>query len=70
MNQSAFRMLDQEIDMKALVKNLAPESEAREEQDVVWEWEKLFAEVTTNLKSSKDSNSAAVSRQTPQERIV
>ena len=68
MNQSAFRMLDQEIDMKALVKNLTPESEAREEQDVVWEWEKLFAEVTSSLKSSKENTT--VSRQTPQERIV
>ena len=68
MNQSAFRMLDQEIDLKALVKNLAPEADVREEQDVVWEWEKLFAEVTTSLKSNKDNSTLL--RKTPQERIV
>ena len=67
MNQSAFRMLDQEIDLKALVRNLAPEADVREEEDVVWEWEKLFAQVTTSLKSNKVESTV---RKSPQERIV
>nr|CAB3255346.1 intraflagellar transport protein 43 homolog B [Phallusia mammillata] len=68
MNQSAFRTLDGGIDMKVLIKNLPSEKEVREEQDVEWEWEKLFAEVCTSLKSNPQE--AAILQKPSQERIV
>jgi len=50
MNRAAFRTIDDVIDMKSLVNNLTPHLE--EEEDHVWEWDKLFADVCGNLKSN------------------
>jgi len=68
MNQSSFRTLDGVVDLKALVKSLPSEKEVREEQDVRWEWEKLFAEVTGALKVNHQE--AAILQKTSHERIV
>ena len=55
MNRSAFRTLDGDIDLKALVKNLCSEQEVRAEADVSWDWERLFSEVSSGLKSTSDT---------------
>uniref|UniRef100_A0A669DP08 Intraflagellar transport 43 n=2 Tax=Oreochromis TaxID=8139 RepID=A0A669DP08_ORENI len=47
-NYSAFQTLDGEIDLKLLTKVLAPEQEVRED-DVSWEWDHLFTEVSSEL---------------------
>ena len=46
---SAFRTVDDDIDLKVLVKNLSSEAEAKEEADTAWHWESLFAEVSGSL---------------------
>ncbi|XP_030644311.1 intraflagellar transport protein 43 homolog [Chanos chanos] len=48
MKYSAFQTLDGEIDLKLLTKVLAPEQEVREE-DVGWDWDRLFTEVSSEL---------------------
>ena len=48
-NCSAFRTLDGDIDLKALVKNLSSEQEAQEEVDAPWQWESLFADISERL---------------------
>ncbi|XP_010877356.2 intraflagellar transport protein 43 homolog isoform X2 [Esox lucius] len=48
MKYSAFQTLDGEIDLKLLTKVLAPEQEVREE-DVAWDWDHLFTEVSSEL---------------------
>ncbi|TRY84618.1 hypothetical protein DNTS_001348 [Danionella cerebrum] len=53
MKYSAFQTLDGEIDLKLLTKVLAPEQEVREE-DVGWDWEHLFTEVSSELQSEWD----------------
>ncbi|KAM8833597.1 intraflagellar transport protein 43 homolog isoform 1-T1 [Synchiropus picturatus] len=45
---SAFQTLDGEIDLKLLTKVLAPEHEVKEE-DVRWDWDHLFTEVSSEL---------------------
>ncbi|KAM3594191.1 uncharacterized protein V6R79_003735 [Siganus canaliculatus] len=45
---SAFQTLDGEIDLKLLTKVLAPEQEVRED-DVSWDWDHLFTEVSSEL---------------------
>ncbi|KAM9841962.1 intraflagellar transport protein 43 homolog [Aulostomus maculatus] len=45
---SAFQTLDGEIDLKLLTKVLAPEHEVKEE-DVSWDWDHLFTEVSSEL---------------------
>ncbi|XP_061699314.1 intraflagellar transport protein 43 homolog [Syngnathoides biaculeatus] len=45
---SAFQTLDGEIDLKLLTKVLAPEQEVKEE-DVLWDWDHLFTEVSSEL---------------------
>ncbi|XP_076834891.1 intraflagellar transport protein 43 homolog [Brachyhypopomus gauderio] len=50
MKYSAFQTLDGEIDLKLLTKVLAPEQEVREE-DVVWDWDHLFTEVSSELQT-------------------
>uniref|UniRef100_A0A3Q3IP45 Intraflagellar transport 43 n=1 Tax=Monopterus albus TaxID=43700 RepID=A0A3Q3IP45_MONAL len=45
---SAFQTLDGEIDLKLLTKVLAPEQEVKEE-DVSWDWDHLFTEVSSEL---------------------
>ncbi|KAM6961430.1 intraflagellar transport protein 43 homolog [Aplochiton taeniatus] len=53
MKYSAFQTLDGEIDLKLLTKVLAPEHEVREE-DVCWDWDHLFTEVSSELQSEWD----------------
>jgi len=53
MNRAAFRTIDDTIDMKVLVKNLSSQAEIVEEADIVWDWDKLFADVCSNLKTKK-----------------
>ncbi|KAM9708760.1 intraflagellar transport protein 43 homolog isoform 2-T2 [Menidia menidia] len=45
---SAFQNLDGEIDLKLLTKVLAPEQEVKED-DVSWDWDHLFTEVSSEL---------------------
>ncbi|XP_047466478.1 intraflagellar transport protein 43 homolog isoform X1 [Mugil cephalus] len=45
---SAFQTLDGEIDLKLLTKVLAPEQEVKED-DVGWDWDHLFTEVSSEL---------------------
>ncbi|XP_010767477.1 intraflagellar transport protein 43 homolog isoform X1 [Gymnodraco acuticeps] len=45
---SAFQPLDGEIDLKLLTKVLAPEQEVKED-DVIWDWDHLFTEVSSEL---------------------
>ncbi|XP_039642354.1 intraflagellar transport protein 43 homolog isoform X1 [Perca fluviatilis] len=45
---SAFQTLDGEIDLKLLTKVLAPEQEVKED-DVIWDWDHLFTEVSSEL---------------------
>ncbi|XP_069008193.1 intraflagellar transport protein 43 homolog isoform X2 [Embiotoca jacksoni] len=47
-NYSAFQTLDGEIDLKLLTKVLAPEQEVKED-DVSWDWDHLFTEVSSEL---------------------
>jgi len=56
MNRSAFRTLDGDIDLKVLVKNLASEKDVRAEEDVQWNWDHLFAEVSASLRPKLDNN--------------
>ncbi|KAG2457587.1 IF43B protein, partial [Polypterus senegalus] len=44
---------DGEIDLKLLTKVLAPEHEVREE-DVGWDWDHLFTEVSSELQCELD----------------
>ncbi|XP_041122927.1 intraflagellar transport protein 43 homolog A-like [Polyodon spathula] len=53
MKHSAFQTLDGEIDLKPLNKVLAPEQEVREE-DVGWNWDHLFTEVSSELVTEWD----------------
>ncbi|XP_023556533.1 intraflagellar transport protein 43 homolog isoform X2 [Octodon degus] len=53
MKYSAFQTLDGEIDLKLLTKVLAPENEVREE-DVGWDWDHLYTEVSSELLSELD----------------
>ncbi|XP_016359980.1 intraflagellar transport protein 43 homolog [Sinocyclocheilus anshuiensis] len=53
MKYSAFQTLDGEIDLKLLTKVLAPEQEVREE-DVGWDWDHLFTEVSSELQMEWD----------------
>ncbi|KAK1150475.1 hypothetical protein AOXY_G34000 [Acipenser oxyrinchus oxyrinchus] len=53
MKHSAFQTLDGEIDLKLLTKVLAPEQEVREE-DVGWNWDHLFTEVSSELMTEWD----------------
>ncbi|XP_043118734.1 intraflagellar transport protein 43 homolog [Puntigrus tetrazona] len=53
MKYSAFQTLDEEIDLKLLTKVLAPEQEVREE-DVGWDWDHLFTEVSSELQTEWD----------------
>ncbi|XP_028834790.1 intraflagellar transport protein 43 homolog isoform X2 [Denticeps clupeoides] len=53
MKYSAFQTLDGEIDLKLLTKVLSPEQEVREE-DVGWDWDHLFTEVSSELQTEWD----------------
>lgn len=53
MKYSAFQTLDGDIDLKLLTKVLAPEQEVREE-DVGWDWDHLFTEVSSELQTEWD----------------
>ncbi|XP_054571863.1 intraflagellar transport protein 43 homolog isoform X2 [Eptesicus fuscus] len=48
MKCAAFQTLDGAIDLKLLTKVLAPEQEVREE-DVGWDWDHLYTEVSSEL---------------------
>ncbi|XP_074654976.1 intraflagellar transport protein 43 homolog A-like [Tubulanus polymorphus] len=48
LRHAAFLTLDNEIDLKALSKYLSAEAEVVEE-DVAWDWDRLFTEVTSEL---------------------
>ncbi|KAF4017671.1 hypothetical protein G4228_009058 [Cervus hanglu yarkandensis] len=54
MKYSAFQTLDGEIDLKLLTKVLAPEHEVRED-DVSWDWDHLYTEVSSELLSEWDA---------------
>lgn len=47
LRHAAFVILDNDIDLKLLTKCLASEADVNEE-DTVWEWDRLFTEVTTS----------------------
>uniref|UniRef100_A0A8C8U945 Intraflagellar transport 43 n=1 Tax=Peromyscus maniculatus bairdii TaxID=230844 RepID=A0A8C8U945_PERMB len=53
MKYSAFQTLDGEIDLKLLTKVLAPEHEVRED-DVGWDWDHLYTEVSSELVTEWD----------------
>ncbi|XP_032261533.1 intraflagellar transport protein 43 homolog [Phoca vitulina] len=53
MKYAAFQTLDGEIDLKLLTKVLAPEHEVRED-DVSWDWEHLYTEVSSELLTEWD----------------
>ncbi|XP_067388965.1 intraflagellar transport protein 43 homolog isoform X2 [Emydura macquarii macquarii] len=53
MKYAAFQTLDGEIDLKLLTKVLAPEQEVREE-DVCWDWDHLYTEVSSELMTEWD----------------
>ncbi|OXB73037.1 UNVERIFIED_CONTAM: hypothetical protein H355_016466 [Colinus virginianus] len=50
---AAFQTLDGEVDLKLLTKVLAPEHELRED-DVCWDWDHLFTEVSSELVTEWD----------------
>ncbi|XP_049626452.1 intraflagellar transport protein 43 homolog [Suncus etruscus] len=54
---AAFQMLDDEIDLKLLTKVLSPEHEVRED-DVIWDWERLYTEVSSELTTEWDQLNA------------
>ncbi|XP_036126714.1 intraflagellar transport protein 43 homolog [Molossus molossus] len=53
MKYAAFQTLDGEIDLKLLTKVLAPEQEVRED-DVSWDWDHLYTEVSSELLTEWD----------------
>ncbi|XP_068948032.1 intraflagellar transport protein 43 homolog [Petaurus breviceps papuanus] len=53
MKYAAFQTLDGEIDLKLLTKVLAPEPEVRED-DVSWDWDRLYTEVSSELLTEWD----------------
>ncbi|KAF3830988.1 hypothetical protein GH733_002226 [Mirounga leonina] len=53
MKYAAFQTLDGEIDLKLLTKVLAPEHEVRED-DVSWDWDHLYTEVSSELLTEWD----------------
>ncbi|XP_038598080.1 intraflagellar transport protein 43 homolog isoform X2 [Tachyglossus aculeatus] len=53
MKFAAFQTLDGEIDLKLLTKVLAPEHEVRED-DVSWDWDHLYTEVSSELLTEWD----------------
>ncbi|KGL84396.1 Intraflagellar transport protein 43, partial [Tinamus guttatus] len=53
MKYAAFQTLDGEVDLKLLTKVLAPEQELRED-DVNWDWDHLFTEVSSELVTEWD----------------
>ncbi|XP_014797091.1 PREDICTED: intraflagellar transport protein 43 homolog isoform X3 [Calidris pugnax] len=53
MKYAAFQTLDGEVDLKLLTKVLAPEHELRED-DVSWNWDHLFTEVSSELVTEWD----------------
>ena len=48
--RSTFTVLDNEIDLKLLAKHMSVEDDIRE-KDEVWNWDGLFAQVSSDLKS-------------------
>ncbi|ELT99200.1 hypothetical protein CAPTEDRAFT_18761 [Capitella teleta] len=48
LRHAAFLTLDNEIDLKILSKGLSAEADVQD-PDVVWEWDRLFTEVTSEL---------------------
>lgn len=53
LKHSAFTTLDNEIDLKLLAKVLSPETEIQE-ADAHWDWNHLFTEVSSELRSEWD----------------
>ncbi|XP_054057110.1 intraflagellar transport protein 43 homolog isoform X3 [Rissa tridactyla] len=53
MKYAAFQTLDGEVDLKLLTKVLAPEHELRED-DVSWNWDHVFTEVSSELVTEWD----------------
>ncbi|NXC17508.1 IFT43 protein, partial [Corythaeola cristata] len=53
MKYAAFQTLDGEVDLKLLTKVLAPEHELRED-DVSWDWDHLFTEVSSEIVTEWD----------------
>ncbi|MBN3294883.1 intraflagellar transport protein 43 homolog isoform X4 [Amia ocellicauda] len=64
MKYSAFQTLDGEINLKLLTKVLAPEQEVREE-DVGWDWDHLFTEVSSELMTEWDQGDKEDPKQPP-----
>ncbi|KAK2150740.1 hypothetical protein LSH36_391g01021 [Paralvinella palmiformis] len=50
MKHAAFLTLDNEIDLKLLSKGLSAEADVQEE-DVTWDWDRLFTEVSSELQA-------------------
>ncbi|XP_044129504.1 intraflagellar transport protein 43 homolog [Bufo gargarizans] len=57
MRHAAFQTLDGEIDLKLLTKVLSPEADVREE-DVRWDWDLLYTEVSSELLTEWDLGKA------------
>ncbi|CAD5116584.1 DgyrCDS5461 [Dimorphilus gyrociliatus] len=55
LKHAAFLTLDNEIDLKLLAKCLSSESEITEDQKL-WEWDRLFTEVTSEMLSEWEEN--------------
>ncbi|XP_053330964.1 intraflagellar transport protein 43 homolog [Spea bombifrons] len=53
MRHAAFQTLDGDIDLKLLTKVLSPEPEVRED-DVHWDWDLLFTEMSSELVTEWD----------------
>ncbi|XP_062503429.1 intraflagellar transport protein 43 homolog A-like [Corticium candelabrum] len=56
--------LDGEIDLKLLTKVLTPESDVKED-DVLWEWDRLFTEVSSELQKEVAGMGSRVSSASP-----
>ncbi|XP_076441628.1 intraflagellar transport protein 43 homolog B-like isoform X2 [Babylonia areolata] len=55
LRQAAFQVLDNEIDLKLLTKSLSPMEDLIEE-DRLWDWDRLFTEVSSELTTQWEKN--------------
>ncbi len=52
--EKAFQFLEGNIDVSLLHCGLSTEQQIAEEEDVIWEWNKLFTEIVSTLSVSKE----------------
>ncbi|XP_069592204.1 intraflagellar transport protein 43 homolog isoform X2 [Ranitomeya imitator] len=57
MRHAAFQILDEDIDLKLLTKVLSPEVDVRED-DARWDWDLLYTEVSSELRTEWDLGKA------------